>query len=133
MKVNHYQVYRPTPGNTHTQTKGTTAQTATKPGSFLNQLQNELRSKQTDSQLKISKHAEQRMAERKISISPEKWATISQKMNEAKSMGITDSLVLTDKEAMVVSAKNNTVITVMNRDEANQQIFSNINGTIILN
>ncbi|PEZ81367.1 hypothetical protein CN380_10640 [Bacillus sp. AFS017274] len=33
---------------------------------------------------------------------------------------------------LLVSTKNNKVITVMDRDEATSQIFTNINGTIIL-
>ena len=47
-------------------------------------------------------------------------------------MGVTDSLVLTKEAALVVSAKNNTVITAMGRDEASSQIFTNINGTILI-
>jgi flagellar operon protein len=97
---------------------------------FASQLNKELSKPNND--LKISKHAQDRMSERHINISDEKWATISKKVNEAKQMGIKDSLVLTDKAAMVVSAQNNTVITVMNREEATKQIFSNINGTIVL-
>lgn len=36
------------------------------------------------------------------------------------------------KQRLIVSAKNNTVITAMDRKEAQTQIFTNINGTIIL-
>jgi flagellar operon protein len=97
---------------------------------FAGQLNKELSKPNID--LKISKHAQARMNERQITISDEKWASISQKVDEAKSMGVKDSLVLTDKAAMVVSAQNKTVITVMNREEATKQIFSNINGTIVL-
>ncbi|MFJ7939954.1 hypothetical protein ACIQYG_15760 [Peribacillus sp. NPDC096622] len=34
--------------------------------------------------------------------------------------------------ALIVSTVNNKVITVMDRDEATSQIFTNINETIIL-
>ena len=81
---------------------------------------------------KISKHAELRMKERAIKVDDEKWQEISSKMQEAKSKGITDSLILTDKAAFVVSIKNNTVVTAMNRDEADNQVFTNINGTIVM-
>ena len=97
---------------------------------FADQFNKELSKPSSD--LKISKHAQDRMNERNITISDEKWATISNKVDEARNMGIKDSLVLTDKAAMVVSAQNKTVITVMNREEATKQIFSNINGTIVL-
>lgn len=48
-------------------------------------------------------------------------------------MGVKESLVLLNDAALIVSAKNNTVITAMNRKEATEQIFTNINGTIIMN
>lgn len=118
-----------------TRLHGSSQHQAGKPGVppskvFANHLTEELSKPGSD--LKISKHAKARMSERKITISEEKWANISQKVDEARSMGIKDSLVLTDKAAMLVSAQNKTVITVMNRDEATKQIFSNINGTIVL-
>lgn len=131
--ISDYQVYRPTTLNKAVQPKvKSTSQSVSKGSSFLNQLQNQLHPG-TSQDLKISKHAEQRMQERQITLSPERLATINQKLTEAKSMGVTDSLVLTDKEAFVCSATNKTVITAMNRDEAAKQIFTNINGTIILN
>jgi len=83
-------------------------------------------------ELKISKHAKERLAERGISITDVEWAHITDKVNEAKSKGIKDSLVLMDQAALIVSAKNNTVITAMNRMEAKGQLFTNIDGTIVL-
>lgn len=83
--------------------------------------------------LKISKHAKERLQERNIIINEQQWQTINKKMDEAKSKGITDSLVVTNNAALLVSTKNNTVVTAMNRDEASERIFTNINGTILIN
>lgn len=83
--------------------------------------------------LKLSKHALQRLQERKIHIDQDRWQVISDKVKEAKQKGITDSLVITDQAALLVSAKNNTVVTAMGIQEANSKIFTNINGTIIVN
>ncbi|MGE7661914.1 TIGR02530 family flagellar biosynthesis protein [Peribacillus sp. NPDC097197] len=82
--------------------------------------------------LTISKHAQMRMNQRKIEINPQTWDLIADKASEAKKMGVTESLIITDNAALVVSTKNNKVITVMDRDEASSQIFTNINGTILL-
>jgi flagellar operon protein len=82
--------------------------------------------------LKISKHAKQRLTERNIHINTEQWMQIQKRVWEAKQKGINESLVLTNEAALIVSAKNNTVITAMNREEAKSQIFTNINGTILL-
>lgn len=85
-----------------------------------------------DQKLTISKHAQLRMDQRKIEINPQTWDLIADKANEAKKMGVTESLIITDNAALVISTKNNKVITVMDRDEASSQIFTNINGTILL-
>ncbi|MFG6118258.1 MULTISPECIES: TIGR02530 family flagellar biosynthesis protein [Thalassobacillus] len=83
-------------------------------------------------QVKLSKHAGERLQQRNIVISQAQWDRLSEKMQEAKKKGITDSLVLLPEAALLVSTKNNTVITAMNRNEASSKIFSNINGTILM-
>lgn len=82
--------------------------------------------------LKISKHAQQRLTERGIEMTETEWARISEKVDEARRKGIRESLVLTEEAALIVSAKNATVITAMNRMEAKDQLFTNIDATILL-
>ncbi|MFD0049314.1 TIGR02530 family flagellar biosynthesis protein [Actinomycetes bacterium NPDC127524] len=82
--------------------------------------------------LTLSKHAQLRLSQRNIQIDQSLWGKIETSVKEARKKGVTESLVLTKDAALVVSAKNNTVITAMDRDEASSQIFTNINGTIIL-
>ncbi|WOV86115.1 TIGR02530 family flagellar biosynthesis protein [Sporosarcina oncorhynchi] len=96
--------------------------------SFLEQLNKAIQPQE----LKISKHATDRLKERNIHISEVEWAHISDKVNEAKMKGIKESLVLMDQAALIVSAKNSTVITAMDRKEAKDQLFTNIDGTIVL-
>ncbi|MCK6206205.1 flagellar protein [Bacillus infantis] len=83
-------------------------------------------------QLSISKHAQERITQRGIVIDNGVWQKIEGKVQEAKSKGVSESLVLLKDAALIVSAKNNTVITAMKRKEAADQIFTNINGTIII-
>ena len=96
--------------------------------SFLEHLNNAIQ----PAALKISKHAAERLAERDIHISDTEWANVTDMVNEAKSKGIKESLVLMDQAALIVSAKNSTVITAMDRAEAKNQLFTNIDGTIVL-
>lgn len=87
---------------------------------------------QSNSKLTLSKHAKERLLQRGIDITEERWARIEEKVKQAKEKGVNDSLVLLNDAALIVSAKNNTVITAMGRQEAVEQIFTNINGTIVL-
>lgn|SRR5690625_179183 len=82
--------------------------------------------------VKISKHAKARMENRNIHIDETTWSKLCDKMIEAKQKGITDAVVVTDDASFVVSTKNNTIITALSQEETTDQIFTNINGTIIL-
>lgn len=80
----------------------------------------------------ISKHAQQRMEQRNLHFDEATWDKLEGKLAEARTKGIKDSLVLLDNSALIVNASTNTVITAMKRTEAGDQIFSNINGAIIM-
>jgi len=86
-----------------------------------------------ESKLKISKHASERMKERNIEINEGLWQIIGEKVQDARKKGVTDSLVVLDQAALLVSAKNNTVVTAMDRSESINRVFTNINGTILIN
>ncbi|MFL0504652.1 TIGR02530 family flagellar biosynthesis protein [Ureibacillus sp. 179-F W5.1 NHS] len=83
-------------------------------------------------ELKISKHANERLTERNIQISEQQWQVVTDKVFEARSKGVNQPLVLMEQAALIVSAKNATVITAMERTEAKEQLFTNIDGTIVL-
>lgn len=86
----------------------------------------------TTQELKVSKHASERLNERNISISDKEWQQITEKVFEARDKGVNQPLVILDQAALIVSAKNATVITALDRVEAKQQLFTNIDGTILL-
>ena len=82
--------------------------------------------------LKISKHATERMQKRDISISDQEWGIITEKVSEAMQKGVKQPLVILDQATLIVSATNLTVITALDRQEAKEQLFTNIDGTIVL-
>lgn len=84
-------------------------------------------------ELTMSKHASERLSNRNIQVTQEQWQQISRKLTEADKKGITEAVVIDDGMALVVSVKNRTIVTAMSRNEASNHIFSNINGTILLN
>ncbi len=100
----------------------------TAPTSFMEHLQSAVNGQQ----LKISKHATERMQERGIIISDSEWQQVTDKVFEAHEKGVKQPLVLIEQAALIVSSQNATVITAMDRLEAKAQIFTNIDGTIIL-
>ena len=114
---------------TKTKQRETSSQLSVSGKTFKNHLESFIHS---ETSLSISKHAEHRLQERNINISEDDWHRIEDKVKRARSMGVNESLVLLQDAALIVSAKNNTVITAMNREEASSQIFTNINGTIII-
>ncbi|MFF5993319.1 TIGR02530 family flagellar biosynthesis protein [Lysinibacillus sp. KU-BSD001] len=88
--------------------------------------------RQAQQELKISKHASERMQERNIEISEAEWQEVTDRVFEARDKGVKQPLVLMEQAALIVSAKNATVITAMDRYETKSQLFTNIDGTIVL-
>ncbi|WP_416731507.1 TIGR02530 family flagellar biosynthesis protein [Fictibacillus sp. JL2B1089] len=88
--------------------------------------------KELENQLTISKHAKKRLQDRDITISETSWNKISEKVIEAGQKGIKDSLVIMKNVMLVVNAPNQTVITALDRNESTSQIFTNINGAIVI-
>ena len=88
-----------------------------------------LRQKQ---QLKFSKHAEKRLESRNISLSDEQNARLADGVEQAGAKGIKDSLVLIDSLAFIVNVPSKTVVTAMDQTETQSNIFTNIDGAVIM-
>lgn len=82
--------------------------------------------------LKFSAHASQRLQERKINIDPQTMSKVSDAIDKAEAKGIEDTLVLTTDAALIVNVKNRTVITAMDKGSLNGNVFTNIDGAVIV-
>lgn len=82
--------------------------------------------------LKFSAHATQRLAERKIKLDPATLTKVNDALDKAAAKGVEDTLVLTDQAALIVSVKNRTVITAMDKGSMSGNIFTNIDGAVIV-
>ncbi len=80
--------------------------------------------------LKFSKHALERMEQRRISFSGRQMERIQKAVERAQKKGLKESLVMVDGSALVVSVTNNTVITVADSTELKENIFTNIDGAV---
>lgn len=82
-------------------------------------------------EVKFSKHAESRLETRNINLTEEQLNKLNESINKANTKGVKDSLVLVDDIAFVVNVKDKAVVTVMNKDEMKENVFSNIDGAVI--
>lgn len=83
-------------------------------------------------ELKFSKHAAGRLADRNIELSTEQLERLNDGARKAGQKGIKDSLVIVDSLAFIVNIPNHTVVTAMDSTETNENVFTNINGAVIM-
>ena len=81
--------------------------------------------------LKFSKHAMGRLADRNIELSDSQLERLQSAAQKAGQKGIRDSLVIMDQLAFIVNVPNQTVVTAMDSTETMDNIFTNINGAVI--
>lgn len=82
--------------------------------------------------LHISKHASKRLEARQIELSSMDRQKLSSAMDSLKNKGARDSLVLMGDLAFVVNVPSKTVVTAMSKDQMKEQIFTNIDSTMLV-
>ena len=91
-----------------------------------------LQKQQQTGNLKFSKHAANRLNDRNIELTSEQLERLSDGTRKAGEKGIRESLVLVDELAFIVNTGSNTVITAMDQAETKENIFTNIDGAVII-
>lgn len=101
-----------------------------KPGaaSFSEILKQELK----EPDVSFSSHALDRLRQRNIFLRPENMLRLSDAVDKAQDKGAREALVLDSDLAYVVSVKNRAVITVMDRNQMRDHVFTNIDSAVIL-
>lgn len=82
--------------------------------------------------LKVSGHAQTRLSSREIQLDAQAWDRVLQGVERAAAKGAKESLVLLDDVALVVSVKNRTVITALDRAQMKENVFTNIDSAVIV-
>lgn len=81
----------------------------------------------------FSRHAVERINQRNIDvITGGKLQRLSKGVELAESKGSDDALVIVDKTAFVVSVRSNKVITAVDADDMQGNVFTNIDSTVIM-
>ena len=96
-----------------------------------------LRKKQTqsvldNSSLRFTKHAVNRIVDRNINLTDAQNIRLENGVKQASEKGITESLVLVDSLAFIVNVPKKTVVTAMEQTETNSNVFTNIDGAVII-
>lgn len=101
----------------------------TKPSttSFAKVLDNKL-----NQEVKFSQHAKQRLQMRNIELSADDLTKINEAVAKVREKGARDSLVLMQDLALVISVKNNTVITAVDGANLKENVFTNIDSAVII-
>ncbi|MCH5345073.1 MAG: flagellar protein [Acetatifactor sp.] len=90
------------------------------------------KSKGETGSLRLSKHAANRLTDRGIELSIEQWQRLEGGARKAEQKGIKDSLVIVDDLAFIVNVPNQTIVTAMDSTQTDENVFTNINGAVIM-
>lgn len=83
--------------------------------------------------INFSRHAVERINQRNIDVmTGGMLQRLSKGVELAESKGSDDALVIVDKTAFVVSVRSNKVITAVNADDMQGNVFTNIDSTVIM-
>lgn len=82
-------------------------------------------------EVRFSKHALTRLESRDIELDGSDLKKLSGAVDEAQSKGVSDSLILMNGLAFIVSVKDRTVVTAMPVSETSSNVFTNIDGAVI--
>ena len=82
--------------------------------------------------VKFSQHAQDRLKARNISFSANDLANLEGAVNSVAQKGGKESLVMMGDSALVVSIKNRTVVTAMDRSQMKGNVFTNIDSAVVI-
>ncbi|BDR67443.1 TIGR02530 family flagellar biosynthesis protein [Clostridium tetani] len=80
----------------------------------------------------LSNHAHERLRERNIVLNQQDMKKVNEGINMGEKKGCKEIVILYKDIALVTNIKNRTVITAMAKDESKGNVFTNIDGMVIL-
>ncbi|MDE7017473.1 MAG: flagellar protein [Lachnospiraceae bacterium] len=105
---------------------------ASKDGMTFQDILSQKTTQSDNSEVRFSKHAAGRLADRNIELTREQVERLNQGTAKAGAKGIHETLVIVDSLAFIVNVPNQTVITAMDQTETDENIFTNIDGAVII-
>ena len=85
----------------------------------------------TTGSVRFSAHAQTRLQSRQITLDATHLNRLDSAVQRAAGKGAKDALVLLDNVAFVVNVPNRTVVTVADKENLKQNVFTNIDSAVI--
>jgi flagellar operon protein len=82
--------------------------------------------------VQVSAHAMKRLQERNIELDGNEFIKLKEAVSKLRAKGSHDSLVITNKAAYVVDVDKNTVVTAVDKNNMNENVFTKIDSTIFM-
>jgi flagellar operon protein len=82
--------------------------------------------------VKLSAHAEQRIAQRDISLTLPERQDLSHALDKLTEKGSNDALLLRSDAAFVVNVPNRTIVTAINQSDLEERIFTQIDSAMLV-
>lgn len=83
-------------------------------------------------EVKFSKHAIERLKYRNINLTKEEIDRLNSAIKKAGNKGVKEALILMDNKIFIASVKNHTIITAASNEQLKENIFTNIDGAVII-
>ncbi len=87
---------------------------------------------QQDGRVRFSRHAAARMAERSGEMSAEQLDGLNRAVETARQKGARDTLIIQGQNAFIVNVPNNVVVTMVSYQDMKENIFTNIDSTVLI-
>lgn len=82
--------------------------------------------------ISLSQHAQKRVEQRSINLDSSEYAKLKQALQSLQNKGGKESLVVTDKAAYIMDVANQKIVTAMNKQELQQNVFTKIDSTVFV-
>ena len=82
--------------------------------------------------LRFSQHATERLHSRGIAFKEGEMARIEAAVDKAVQKGSKETLVICDEKALIVNTRSRTVVTVLDTQAMKENVFTNIDSTVLV-
>lgn len=90
------------------------------------------RAQEAPERLTLSAHAEQRIRQRGISLTPSEQDAMTEALDHLEAKGARDALLLRPDAAFVVNVPNRTVVTALDAGDLQNRVFTDIDSAYVL-